>query len=130
MHVTQNELQALRGVSQMQRPAAIILSIVLAQGAMAQCTAPAANTPAHAAPAATHPAHPAATQAQPARPGAELIKTAAASTRDDAPPTVRATAANPSGQDHPPRRGGTAMLLAALALMSGIALRRYGAHHT
>jgi hypothetical protein len=55
-----------------------------------------------------------------------LIKTAAAGTRDDAPPSMHAGPRERNGQDHP-RRGGTAMLLAALALMSGIALRRYGA---
>ncbi|MBA3774590.1 MAG: hypothetical protein H0X13_19490 [Ramlibacter sp.] len=63
------------------------------------------------------------------RPGGELIKTAAAGTHDapaiarDASPSATA----PAGQEDTPRRGGPAMLLAALALMSGIALRRYGA---
>lgn len=68
-----------------------------------------------------------------ARPGGELIKTAAAATRG-APPAPREAAQvarlAPSGQaeeDHQPRSG-KAMLLAALALMSGIALRRYGAN--
>ena len=62
-----------------------------------------------------------------ARPGgSELIKSAAAGTRDDAPPSASVTHSSKGEQDHP-RRGGTAMLLAALALMSGIALRRYGA---
>jgi hypothetical protein len=64
------------------------------------------------------------------RPGGELIKTAAAGTRD-APGAARAGVARaaqrmPADEEHPPRSG-TAMLLAALALMSGIALRRYGA---
>lgn len=55
-----------------------------------------------------------------------LITTAAAGTRDA--PVVRAAprVAAAADEEHP-RRGGTAMLLAALALMSGIALRRYGA---
>lgn len=63
------------------------------------------------------------------RPGGELIKTAAAGTHDgpaiarEAPARMTATAS----EEDPPRRGGPAMLLAALALMSGIALRRYGA---
>lgn len=60
------------------------------------------------------------------RQGTELIKSAAASTRDDAPPVARDATAHKDGQEQP-RRGGTAMLLAALALMSGIALRRFGA---
>lgn len=67
-----------------------------------------------------------------ARQGGELIKTAAAGTRD----TPRAAGASPvvargdgvQGDEEHPRRSGTAMLLAALALMSGIALRRYGAN--
>jgi hypothetical protein len=60
-----------------------------------------------------------------------LIKTAAASTHDG---EVRgATHSTPVVAGGPPdeeqhRRSGPAMLLAALALMSGIALRRFGAH--
>lgn len=65
------------------------------------------------------------------RPAGELIKTAAAGTHDG-PGMVRDSAARAAtataGEDDPPRRGGTAMLLAALALMSGIALRRYGSN--
>ena len=106
---------------------AIVLCMVT-QAASAQCTTtpsaqdtgPAATTsPATAAPAAK----------APARPGPELIKTAAAGTRDDdAPPRRDVATARRADADHDhPRRGGTAMLLAALALMSGIALRRYGA---
>jgi hypothetical protein len=126
MYVTQNHSQPLRGVSQMHRPAVFILSIVLAQGALAQCAAPAATT---TMTPATHAQQQQQHQQPQQRAGAELIKTAAASTRDDAPPAVRATATNHAGQDQP-RRGGTAMLLAALALMSGIALRRYGGRGT
>ena len=68
----------------------------------------------------------AVTAAAAPRAGGELIKAAAAGPRDDAPPSARATSR--LGQhDEQPRRGTTAMLLAALALMSGIALRRFGA---
>lgn len=63
------------------------------------------------------------------RPGGELIKTAAAGTHDAPAVVARETPAKAtSGDEEPPRRGGPAMLLAALALMSGIALRRYGAN--
>ena len=62
------------------------------------------------------------------RTGGELITTAAAGTHD-APPLAREDPASGSaGEEDSPRRGGPAMLLAALALMSGIALRRYGAN--
>ncbi|MEO8656739.1 MAG: hypothetical protein ABI409_21635 [Ramlibacter sp.] len=61
-----------------------------------------------------------------ALPGAELIATAAAGTRN-APAARPATRVNVQPDDEQPRRAGPAMLLAALALMSGIALRRYGA---
>lgn len=117
----------------MQREVAAIVLCILAQAASAQCvattTADAADVNAvpvtetvradgtPAVPAAKKPAH------------GELIKTAAAGTRDDDAPAAMTARAHPNGaQDHP-RRGGTAMLLAALALMSGIALRRYGAPH-
>lgn len=65
-----------------------------------------------------------------AQPGAELIKSAAAGTHQQPLPlddVVRQTAtAAKTGENHP-RRGGPAMLLAAVALMSGIALRRFSA---
>ena len=109
--------------------AAIVLSI-LAQAATAQCLAPSATNEAKAQGVPiTETVRAAGTSATPAHPApvrGELIKTAAAGTRDDAPPAVTARARVNGQQDHP-RRGGTAMLLAALALMSGIALRRYGA---
>jgi hypothetical protein len=138
MHVTQNRSQPLRGESQMHRQLAAIVLCVLAQGATAQCLATSAtinttikNTSAAPAEIVAHPpvrTGAAVAQAEPSA-RAELIKAAAASTRDDAPPPARgatpAAAADDNG-DHP-RRGGTAMLLAALALMSGIALRRFGA---
>lgn len=69
-----------------------------------------------------------------ARSGGELIKTAAAGTRDPGDgPRAGATVARTSAQrtqaaEEEPQRSGTAMLLAALALMSGIALRRFGAN--
>lgn len=112
-------------------PRSIVLFLcIVAQGAWAECVAPAATV--GQATVAGAPAHPGAAAAQGRTPGQEprgLIKTAAAGTRDDAPPVVRESPRNPDDQDHP-RRGGTAMLLAALALMSGIALRRYGARDT
>lgn len=98
---------------------------MLAQAAAAQCVA---NPVAENIPNARPPATQAATNA--ARPGGELIKAAAAGTRDDAPPTARDTLSSRGARDKDdhPRHGGIAMLLAALALMSGIALRRFGAH--
>lgn len=128
----------------MQREITAIVLCVLAQAAVAAECVPAAVTPqAQQAQATTtaqtapvikqgaRAANGAATQ-NPGRPGGELIKTAAAGTRDDAPPSARDTvSARAAGDDEDhPRRGGTAMLLAALALMSGIALRRYGNTNT
>jgi hypothetical protein len=114
----------------MQRQVTAIVLCVLAQAASAQCVATSATPVAHAAPVMKDTARAvqgAAAQNAAARPGGELIKAAAAGTRDDAPPTVRDTVSARGAQDDDhPRRGGTAMLLAALALMSGIALRRYG----
>ena len=68
-----------------------------------------------------------------ARSGGELITTAAAGTHDAArrthetPQAARSTPTAPANEDDRPRSG-TAMLLAAVALMSGIALRRYSAN--
>ncbi len=76
---------------------------------------------------------PAAPKVQ-ARNGGELIKTAAAGTRDpgDGPRAgaaiARTSAQHTQAVEEEPQRSGTAMLLAALALMSGIALRRFGAN--
>jgi hypothetical protein len=107
---------------------AVVLCI-FAQSALAQCvdSLPAADTR-----QGTEIAKKAKTAPMPVagtvRPGGELIKTAAAGTHD-APAVARETPARAtSGGEEPPRRGGPAMLLAALALMSGIALRRYGAN--
>jgi predicted component of type VI protein secretion system len=112
---------------------AVVLCI-FTQAAAAQCVAP-APVAQQARPApdlikqkavVTAPAGPIA------HPRGELIKTASASTHDDevlgavtrgAPVAV----ADVQGEEQH-RRGGTGMLLAALALMSGIALRRFGAH--
>jgi hypothetical protein len=58
------------------------------------------------------------------RAGGELIKTAAAGTRDDAPPAAH-DSARATPEDEHPRGGSTAMLLSARALMSAIALRRF-----
>ena len=60
-------------------------------------------------------------------PAAGLITAATAGTRD-APAATRATPlANATPDEGHPRRAGPAMLLAALALMTAIALRRHGA---
>jgi len=61
------------------------------------------------------------------KPSAELIATAAAGTRNAIAPTRSTLRANAQKDDDHPRGTGTGMLLAALALMSGIALRRYSA---
>ena len=107
----------------MQRAVTAIVLCVVAQAAAAQCVAsPATATPvAHVTTAVKE--HPQTTP----RAGGELIKAAAAGTRDDAPPVAHATmSARAEHDDDHQHRGSTAMLLAALALMSGIALRRYG----
>lgn len=67
------------------------------------------------------------------RPGGELITAAAAGTHDapgakrESATIIRAADDKP-GDEEPKPRGGAAMLLAALALMSGIALRRYSSN--
>jgi hypothetical protein len=62
-----------------------------------------------------------------ARPTAELITAAGAVTHDGAPGSQASPAGSNADSGDKPRRTGSAMLLAALALMSGIALRRYSA---
>jgi hypothetical protein len=109
----------------MQRAVTAIVLCVVAQAAAAQCVAAPASAEAtpvvHATTAVKQ-----NTQST-ARTGGELIKAAAAGTRDDAPPVAHSTmSARAERDDDHPHRGSTAMLLAALALMSGIALRRYG----
>jgi hypothetical protein len=91
----------------------IILCVVM-EAAAAQCVAPA---PVGVAPVTIAPA------AKAPRTG-ELIQTAAAGTREGAPAFQPAARTSTDNESHP-RRTGSAMLLAALALMSGIALRRY-----
>lgn len=106
----------------MHRSFALFLCIV-AQGAVAQCVAPVASTTTSSHPATHAQVHATAANAQ------GIIKTAAAGTPDDAPPAVRESVSESprNGGEDRPHRSGTAMLLAALAFMSGIALRRFGA---
>jgi hypothetical protein len=114
----------------MQREITAIVLCMFAQAAAAQCVATDATPAAQAAATVATTVRTAApgTPAQNAqRPAPGLIKSAEAGTRDGAPSMREATGARAQQQDDHPRRGGTAMLLAALALMSGIALRRYGA---
>jgi hypothetical protein len=102
---------------------------IFSQAALAQCvdSAPAAHTRQDAELAKkTKTAPMAATGA--VRAGGELITTAAAGTHDGPPIAAEVPAAGSAGEEESHRRGGPAMLLAALALMSGIALRRYGAN--
>ncbi len=109
-----------------------------AAAATAQCVAPgavssgrtAAATSAAAA-AATTPAVIMMTPKRPAgptRPGPELI-TAAQAVTQDGPPVMQATPRAKPEPEERHRPAGPAMLLAALALMSGIALRRYSARN-
>jgi hypothetical protein len=62
------------------------------------------------------------------RTGGELITTAAAGTHDGPALAREDSVSAAAGEEEPHHRSGPAMLLAALALMSGIALRRYGAN--
>jgi hypothetical protein len=112
--------------SQMHSPMTAVVLCVFVQAAAAQCVAPvpvaqdARNGAAvvrktSAAEAAVRPA------------GGELIKAAAAGTHDELPAVTRSSPPARADADDSQRRGGPAMLWAALALMSGIALRRYGA---
>jgi hypothetical protein len=104
---------------------AVVLCMAV-QAAYAQCADPAAAQPPHKVAELKNPAVTSTPAQTGAHPGPGLIKTATAGVRDDAVPSREATPASQDQHEHP-RRGGTAMLLAALALMSGIALRRYGA---
>lgn len=113
----------------MHSPLIAVVICVFTQVAAAQSITPptAAAAPVHASAvqaAATSPARPAPAPA-PAH-GGELIKAAAAGTRDDMPPVAHAAAVRSPHDEEHPHHGSTAMLLAALALMSGIALRRFG----
>jgi hypothetical protein len=98
--------------SQMHKLLTSVALCLLAQTAAAQCVATTVSAPPLAQP----------------RQGGELIKSAAAGTHDaPAIRTVSAPAAatpGAAGGEEPPRRTGSAMLLAAVAVMSAIALRR------
>ena len=101
----------------MRSPVIAIVLCIVSAAAVAQCVAqPPAVTAAVTAPAARP-------GPDTKKPSPELIKTAGAVTHDA--PAMRPTPSAETGDR--PRRTGSAMLLAALALMSGIALRRYSA---
>jgi hypothetical protein len=103
----------------MRHPIFAILLCVLAIPAIAQTAPP---TP---RPASKH-----TTTSASARPAPEIIKTAGAATHDrsdGAQATVRQHDAA-RADDHSRDSGGMAMLLAALAVMAGIALRRFSRH--
>jgi cytochrome c5 len=105
----------------MRSPVIAIVLCIVSAAAVAQCVAqPPTATVATATPAALARPGP-----DPKKPGPELIKTAGAVTHDA--PAMRATPSPEKADGEPPRRTGSAMLLAALALMSGIALRRFSA---
>lgn len=111
----------------MQSPLIAVVLCIFANAASAQCTA-STIAPSSTANDIVKVSHVVNTSA-PARNGGELIKTAAAGTRDE-PVVMRDTAPvrpatlHANDSDEPKHRSGTGMLLAALALMSGIALRR------
>ena len=111
----------------MHSPLTAVVLCVFVQAAAAQCVAPVPVAQDLRASAVVVKKAPPA-EAAPRSGGGELIKAAAASTHEARPSVTRSSpAARPSGDDEQ-RRGGPAMLWAALALMSGIALRRYSAH--
>ncbi|MDB5870804.1 MAG: hypothetical protein JWQ07_246 [Ramlibacter sp.] len=110
-----------------------LIAIVLcacSAAASAQCLASNPTTAAAPLPDSTQPTavkHPTGQAVTEARPAPELIKTAGAQTHDGSP-SMQASPARSRPAGERPVRTGTAMLLAALALMSGIALRRYTSH--
>lgn len=113
---------------------AVVLCIATQAAVAAECVAP-VPVAQHTQPSADQIKHKNKTVATAPAVGAahskgELIKTAAAGTHDEVPGLTRSApvSAAATQDDEPQRRGGPAMLLAALALMSGIALRRFGAH--
>jgi len=121
-----------RQESQMYRSLTAVVLCIVTQAAAAQCVAP-VPVAQQAAPTADQIKKKSVVTAPPVAPvhaGGELIKTAAAGTHDELPgitrsaPRASVTSAPDDEQRH---RGGPGMLLAALALMSGIALRRFGA---
>jgi hypothetical protein len=130
MRAKQNQLllEPIARRAQMRSPLIAVVLCILANAAAAQCVVPNAGN------ARTTPdvVKASVAAAAPAHAGGELIKAAAAGTRDEiGPPSATVMPRTPQArvasdtQEHP-RRSGTAMLLAALALMSGIALRRSG----
>ena len=109
-----------------------------AAAAMGQCVAPAAMSSSRIA-AATSAAAAAATtpavimvtptrSAGPTRQGPEFITAAGAVTHNGTPVMQTTPRARPQSEETD-RPAGPAMLLAALALMTGIALRRYSARN-
>ena len=109
----------------MRSPVIAIVLCIVSVAAVAQCVA----EPPVASAAPVMPVTPVAA-ARPGpdakKPAPELIKTAGAVTHD-APAMRPAPPRQEASDAETPRRTGPAMLLAALALMSGIALRRYSA---
>jgi hypothetical protein len=112
---------------------AVVLCIAMQTAAAAQCVTPASLPDASTASTGLVKKTGTVVTAPPVtapHSGGELIKTASAGTHDEVPglsrgapvPVARAQ------DDEQHHRGGPSMLLAALALMSGIALRRFGAH--
>jgi hypothetical protein len=113
--------------SQMYRSLTAVLLCIFTQAAAAQCAASVPIAQEAQQGAATAHKTQAASATAAAHTGGALIKTAAAGTHDDAP-VARAAPPARAAEDDAHRRGGPAMLFAALALMSGIALRRFGAN--
>jgi hypothetical protein len=120
------ELHRNRQESQMRSSLIAVVLCFATQIAAAQCVNP--------VPVAQHSRHGGdliqkkqAAAPAPAHAGGELIKTASAGTHDELPRATRnapaVAAAAPDDEEH--RHSGPAMLLAALALMSAIALRRF-----
>jgi hypothetical protein len=111
--------------------AVVLCTLAAAAGAQGVTTQPSSIAPQApvAAPApAMHKAR-ASTHAEQVPTSSELIKTAGAQPQDEVVPSpaVRSRRrAHDSDEEHE-HRSGLAMLLAALALMTGIALRRYSA---
>jgi len=109
---------------------AVVLCLVT-QAAAAQCVAP-APVAEQAKPSADMMKKKTVVTAPPiaGAHGGELIKTASAGTHDELPGVTRSAPVAVAGprEEEQHHKGSTGMLLAALALMSGIALRRFGAH--
>jgi hypothetical protein len=122
-----------RQESQMYSSLTAVVLCIATQTAAAQCVdpAPAAQHVRHSADLIKKKGTAAASTPGDAHPAGGLIKTAAASTQDEVPIVSRsapAAMASATAGDEQRHRGGPAMLLTALALMLGIALRRFGTH--